>query len=89
MKNALSYRGYYGSVEFSDEDNVFFGRIIGITDRITFEGDNVQALRNDFQESVDEYIASCQQLGVSILLPNANHTLETPLTACPSTSSWV
>ena len=63
MKNAMNYRGYYGSVEFSDEDNVFFGRIIGINDRITYEGDNVNALRNDFQESVDEYLATCIQLG--------------------------
>ena len=63
MKNAMNYKGYYGSVEFSDEDNVFFGRIIGINDRITFEGDSVEALRNDFQESVDEYLDICKQLG--------------------------
>jgi predicted HicB family RNase H-like nuclease len=63
MKNAMNYRGYYGSVEFSDEDNVFFGRIIGINDRITFEGDNVNVLRNDFQDAVDEYLETCMRLG--------------------------
>ena len=63
MKNTLSYKDYYGSVEFSDEDNVFFGRIIGINDRITYEGDNVKALRKDFQEAVEEYLATCSQLG--------------------------
>jgi predicted HicB family RNase H-like nuclease len=59
----MSYRGYFGSVEFSDEDNVFFGRIIGVNDRITYEGDNVEALRSDFQEAVDEYLETCVQLG--------------------------
>ena len=63
MKNTMSYRGYYGSVEFSDEDSVFFGRIIGINDHITYEGDNVKALRNDFHEAVDEYLETCAQLG--------------------------
>ena len=63
MKNTMNYKGYYGSVEFSDEDSVFFGRIIGINDRITYEGDNVNALRNDFQEAVDEYLETCAQLG--------------------------
>jgi len=63
MNNAMSYKGFYGSVEFSNEDNVFFGRIIGINDRITYEGDNVTTLRNDFQEAVDEYIEICKQLG--------------------------
>ena len=63
MKNAMCYKGYNGSVEFSDEDNVFFGRIIGINDRITFEGDNVKGLRHDFEEAVDEYLETCMQLG--------------------------
>ena len=63
MKNTMSYKGYSGSVEFSDEDNVFFGKIIGINDRITYEGDSVKGLRQDFEEAVDEYIETCLQLG--------------------------
>ena len=59
----MSYKGYYGSVEFSDEDNVFFGRIIGINDRITYEGDSVQTLRHDFKEAVDEYLETCRHIG--------------------------
>ena len=63
MKNTMSYKGYFGSVEFSDDDNVFFNRIIGINDRITFEGDNVEKLRKDFHEAVDEYLETCSLLG--------------------------
>ena len=63
MKNAMSYKGYYGSVEFSNEDNVFFGRIIGVSDRITYEGDNAGDLRRDFEDAVDEYLETCLQLG--------------------------
>ena len=63
MKNAMCYKGYYGSVEFSDEDNVFFGRIIGINDHITYEGDSVKGLRHDFEEAVEEYLETCLQLG--------------------------
>ena len=63
MKNAMSYKGYYGSVEFSDNDNVFYGRIIGINDRITYEGDNVKSLRQDFKNAVDEYLETCSYLG--------------------------
>ena len=63
MKSTMSYKGYSGSVEFSDEDNVFFGRIIGINDRITFEGDSVTTLRHDFEDAVDEYFETCTRLG--------------------------
>ena len=63
MKNAISYKGYYGSIEFSDEDNIFFGRIMGINDRIIYEGGDVHSLRRDFEESVDEYIELCAEIG--------------------------
>ena len=63
MKNILSYRGYFGSVEFSGEDDVFYGRIIGINDHITYEGDSVQSLRKDFNDAVDEYLEVCAELG--------------------------
>ena len=63
MKSTMSYKGYYGSVEFSDEDNVFFGRIIGINDHITYEGDSVKSLRKDFNAAVDEYLNVCAELG--------------------------
>ena len=63
MKNILNYKGFFGSVEFSDEDDVFYGRIIGINDHITYEGDSVQSLRKDFNEAVDEYLKACKELG--------------------------
>ncbi|MCL2054568.1 MAG: type II toxin-antitoxin system HicB family antitoxin [Oscillospiraceae bacterium] len=63
MKNTLNYKGYYGSVEFSDEDSLFFGRIIGINDRIIYEGDSVQSLRQDFIDSVNDYLEVCAEIG--------------------------
>jgi len=63
MKNILNYRGYFGSVEFSGEDDVFYGRIIGINDHITYEGDSVKSLRKDFNAAVDEYLNVCAELG--------------------------
>ena len=59
----MSYNGYFGSVEFSDEDSIFFGRIVGINDRITYEGVDAKSLRQDFECAVDEYLEMCSQLG--------------------------
>jgi len=63
MKNTLNYKGYFGSVEFSDEDDVFYGKIIGINDHITYEGNSVINLRQDFMSAVDEYLDVCVELG--------------------------
>jgi predicted HicB family RNase H-like nuclease len=63
MKNALEYKGYTGTVEFSASDEVFFGRINGIRDVVTFEGDTVPKLKRAFKESVEDYLETCKQLG--------------------------
>ena len=63
MKNTMKYKDYYGSVEFCDEDNIFFGKLIGINDHITYEGDSVDTLRKNFHEAVEDYFDICKDLG--------------------------
>lgn len=63
MKNYLEYKGYLGTVEFSADDKVFFGKIQGINDLILFEGESVSELENSFKESVDDYMETCKEIG--------------------------
>lgn len=63
MKNYLEYKGYAGSVEFSAEDQVFFGKIAGIRDLVTFEGNTVKVLTKSFHSAVDDYLATCKEMG--------------------------
>jgi predicted HicB family RNase H-like nuclease len=63
MSNNLHYKNYSGSLEFSEEDAVFHGRVIGIKDTISFEGDNVADLIQDFHAAVDEYLDFCTENG--------------------------
>lgn len=37
LMNTLSYKGFIGSVGFSENDNVFFGKIEGIDGLVNFE----------------------------------------------------
>lgn len=52
MKNRLTYKGYTGTVEFSTDAKVFFGKIEGIDDLVSYEGENIFALENSFIEAV-------------------------------------
>ncbi|GAB7140994.1 type II toxin-antitoxin system HicB family antitoxin [Deferribacterales bacterium RsTz2092] len=63
MSNYLSYKGYTGSVDFSEKDAVFHGRVMGIQSLISFEGDSVNAIKDDFHNAVDEYLEHCAQSG--------------------------
>ncbi|GHT20376.1 hypothetical protein AGMMS4957_07090 [Bacteroidia bacterium] len=66
INNVLTYRGFLGSVHFSSEDNVFFGKVEGINDLITFEGETVQELTNAFRYVIDEHINDCENERISV-----------------------
>jgi predicted HicB family RNase H-like nuclease len=60
----MKYRGYTGSVEYDAEDRLFHGRVDGITDIVSFQGDTVEALEADFRAGVDDYLEFCKERGV-------------------------
>ena len=63
MMNQLHYKDYIGSVFFSEEDAVFHGKVVGVSDSISFEGDSVKSLTEDFHNAVDEYLEFCTNVG--------------------------
>jgi predicted HicB family RNase H-like nuclease len=62
MNDILQYNGYFASVQFSAEDEVFFGQVLGINDLVSFEGTTVKELKKAFNEAVDDYLQTCKEL---------------------------
>ena len=65
MKDVLNYKGFIGSVHFSADDNVFFGKLEGINDLVTFEGETVKELTDAFHYVVDEHIKDCEKENIA------------------------
>ena len=63
MSNTIKYKDYIGSVEYSAEDRVFFGKVEFINDLVTFEGTTVEELEAAFQEAVEDYLEMCREIG--------------------------
>lgn len=63
MKNMMEHEGYLGSVQYSADDHVFYGKVEYIRSLITFEGTDVSSLEKAFVEAVDDYLETCQELG--------------------------
>jgi predicted HicB family RNase H-like nuclease len=61
MKDVITYKGFIGSVHFAAEDKLFYGKIEGINDLITFEGETVKQLEEGFKYMVDEHIKDCEK----------------------------
>jgi predicted HicB family RNase H-like nuclease len=66
MKDVLIYKDYIGSVHFNADDEIFFGKIEGIEDLITFEGNSVLEVKGAFEEAVNDYIELLKESGKKI-----------------------
>ncbi|MDR2968565.1 MAG: type II toxin-antitoxin system HicB family antitoxin [Tannerellaceae bacterium] len=58
--DVLTYKGFIGSVHFYADDDVFFGKVEGVNDLITFEGNSVKELKDAFHYVIDEHINDCE-----------------------------
>lgn len=64
MKNdLLKYKDYFGSVQYSAEDECLYGKVEFIEDLILYEGGSIKEITSAFQEAVDDYIECCQKSG--------------------------
>jgi len=63
MRNAITYKGYIGTVEYSEQDSCLFGRIAGIRDIVSYEGESVVEIRQAFEAAVDDYLKHCAATG--------------------------
>ena len=79
MSSTIKYKGYIGSVEYSDEDKCFFGKIELIDDLVTFEATSVEELELNFKNCVDEYLETREQLENKELLNIVKQRSKIPL----------
>lgn len=64
--NTMNYKGYVGSICFSEKDGVFFGKVEGIEGLVNFEGESVTQLTESFHNAVDDYIQYCLDEGLPL-----------------------
>ncbi len=67
----MKYRGYVAAVEFDDSVGRLQGWVVnsGPYPIATFEATDVDGIRREFEVSVDEYLASCEEDGVEPRMP--------------------
>jgi predicted HicB family RNase H-like nuclease len=60
MNNMMQYRDYFGSIHYSDEDQILYGKVEYIRSLISFEGKDVSSLRANFEAAINDYLALCE-----------------------------
>jgi predicted HicB family RNase H-like nuclease len=65
----LSYRNYVGTVQYSYEDECFYGKVRGIKSLLSYEGNSIDALEQDFRNIIEEYLEDCNKRGIQAETP--------------------
>ena len=60
-RDEVVHRGLTGRLIACVDDGVIFGRVLGITDVVTFQGDTVPEAIQAFRDSVDDYFDLCDR----------------------------
>lgn len=75
MNELMEYKGFKARVQYSADDEVFFGRLMGIDDIVTFEGRTVRELKRAMKDAVDFHIEVCEKTGKALKKPFSGKVL--------------
>jgi predicted HicB family RNase H-like nuclease len=59
----MTYKGYSANIEVDLEAEILFGRVLDINDVVTFKAKTIEQARQEFQNSIDDYLEFCKELG--------------------------
>ena len=79
--NVLSYKNYKGTIEHSEEDKCFFGKVLGLRSLLSYEGNSTEELSKNFEKAIDVYLEECKNNGVEPEQPiygNDDYVLDIP-----------
>lgn len=71
MSSTMTHKGQTARIEFDDRDNILVGRLVGITDVVSFHAESVAELRAAFEEAVDDYLETCARIGKAPQQPDS------------------
>ena len=60
MTIIMNYKGYCAFVQYSDEDSLMVGTVLGIRDSLNFHGKTVAEVKQSFHDSIDGYLEMCK-----------------------------
>jgi len=62
--NPMKYKDYVGSVEFDEDDRLFYGKLLFVRALVSYEAKDAEGLISAFHHVVDDYLEQCAAGGV-------------------------
>lgn len=65
MSNYLEHKGYLGTVEYSSDDELLFGKVQFVDSLLAYDGKSADEIKQAFEDVVDSYLEFCIEVGKS------------------------
>lgn len=65
MNETFKYKGFEGSMEFSQEDECLVGEVLFVRSKIIYIGETYSELKAAFCDAVDAYLQHCEEKGIT------------------------
>ena len=59
----IEHEGYVARIELDEDEKILHGRVINISDVVTFEAPSAPQLLREFKRSMEDYFAFCKKRG--------------------------
>ena len=59
----MQYKGYHAIIKYDKDDNIFIGKVSGISDSLNFHGKSMNEIKEMFEQCIDNYLALCGKIG--------------------------
>jgi len=56
MSEELNYRGFYGSADFVEDENIYYGKLLHIDDLVMYDSPTKEGIVKAFKDAVDQYM---------------------------------
>jgi len=68
MNSAMEYKGFKAKIEYSPDDDVFVGRVLGLGPNhiMSFHGTSLKELKSAFKESIELHLELSEKEGVKL-----------------------
>ncbi|MGB2924904.1 MAG: type II toxin-antitoxin system HicB family antitoxin [Limnothrix sp.] len=63
--NIMKVDGYKAKIEYDPDLDLFRGEILGLNGGADFYGSNPAELRQEFKNSIEEFLAVCEEKGIN------------------------
>jgi predicted HicB family RNase H-like nuclease len=59
----IEHKGYVARIELDEDEKILHGRVINISDVVTFEASSAPQLLREFRRSMEDYFSFCRKRG--------------------------